>query len=395
MPNRGHMLQWSAVALLGVGVVMVNSASLMVGGEPVTVRSLLLGRPAIYAMLAVAVMIVAGRLDIRRLNGRGWLTNPIVWLTAAAMTLCVLVLVPGVGHQINGARRWLVVGPSSWHLTFQPSELAKWVLLMAVAWWCARYAGSLRRFMGGLLPPIVLIGLICGLIIVEDLGTAVLMATVAMLMLLAAGARFWHVAALAPPALAAIGTVIIISPYRIRRLTTFLDPFADPQGSGYHLIQSYLAIASGRTPWGLGNGPHKLGYLPADTTDFIFAIICEELGLAGAAMVIALYVLAIWLMLGIVRDCRHMFGRMLGLGVMLMIGLQALMNLAVVTGVVPTKGIALPLVSFGGTGWVLTGLAIGLVVAVDRLNRLEQTASEAPVLDEPRLAAPRSIVAHA
>jgi cell division protein FtsW len=221
--------------------------------------------------------------------------------------------------------------------------------------------------------------------VIEDLGTAVLIAAVGLLVLLAAGARWWHVALTVPPAAAAVIALIALSPYRMRRITSFLDPWADPQGSGYHLVQALNTIQEGGlTGRGLGNSVLKFGYLPEDTTDFLFAVICGELGLAGAFMVASIYGGLMLAGLAVVRECRHSFGRLLGLGVLLTVGLQALMNLAVVTGLVPTKGIALPLLSNGGTGWVMTSAAVGLLVAIDRINRLEATEiEEDPALDTP------------
>jgi len=170
---------------------------------------------------------------------------------------------------------------------------------------------------------------------------------------------------------------IVQEPYRLQRLTAFLDPWADMKGAGYHPIQSMLALAHGNvTGTGLGQGVQKFGYLPEDTTDFIFAVICEEMGFAGAALVIALYLTILWTGLGILRDCRDVFGRLVALGVMLTLGIQAAINLAVVTVMLPTKGIALPLVSAGGTGWVLTAFSLGLLAALDNANALERETGD-------------------
>jgi cell division protein FtsW len=395
MLTAGHILRLCVISLLGLATIMVNSAAMTVDSRPITVGSLLLGRPTIYALLAIGVMCVVGGLDIRRLASAKGLLNPIVLLLGLSTALCTLALIPGWGATINGSSRWLFLGPRSWGLTFQPSELAKWTAVLAMAWWCARHAGVMSRLRYGLVPPLAVLALLCGLIIIEDLGTAVLIGTVGGLMLIAAGARIWQVAMLVPPALAAVAVMIWQSPYRVKRLLAFLDPFADPQGIGYHAIQSMAAIAGGNR--GLGNGIQKQGYLPADTTDFLFAVICEEMGIAGAGLVIALYLAIIWAALLVIRECRHSFGRLLGFGVLCTIGLQAAMNIAVVTVVVPTKGIALPLLSSGGTGWVMGAAAIGLIVAIDRLNCLERqwdqtlprTGADAPPVELPRQAGPK------
>ena len=206
-----------------------------------------------------------------------------------------------------------------------------------------------------LVVPLCVIAVASGVVLIEDLGTGVLIATVSLFMLWAGGIRARH---LAGPVLlggAAIAAAIWTQPYRLARLIAFIDPWADPQGIGYHPIQSMLAIAEGGVGGrGLGGGIQKFGYLPEDTTDFLFAVICEELGLAGALLVAALLLALLWAALRILRDRSESFPRLLILGVMTTIALQSLLNIAVVTVVVPTKGIALPLLSAGGTGWVVT-----------------------------------------
>jgi hypothetical protein len=165
----------------------------------------------------------------------------------------------------------------------------------------------------------------------------------------------------------ALAAAIITNPYRIHRITSFLDPYQDAQGKGYHMIQSMVAVANGQFfGRGLGHGLQKFGYLPEDTTDFLFAIVCEELGVFGAALVIFLYGALLWSVLSVIRREPSRFLKLIALGVMATVGLQALINLAVVTGLGPTKGIALPLLSSGGTGWILTAASLGLVIAMDR-----------------------------
>ncbi|MEO1236471.1 MAG: FtsW/RodA/SpoVE family cell cycle protein, partial [Planctomycetota bacterium] len=215
-------------------------------------------------------------------------------------------------------------------------------------------------------------GLACGLVVVEDLGTAALIGAAAVGVLVAGGARLWQLAMLLPVAAGGLVAAILHSPYRVARLTAFLDPWADPRGTGYHPIQSMLAFAQGGVSGsGLGQSVQK-HYIPEDTTDFVFPVIAEELGLGGAGLVVGLFVAILWVGLGIVRDCDHLFGRLVGIGVLLTVGLQAVINLAVVTVVVPTKGIALPLVSAGGTGWVFTAFALGLVASLDNARAIEE-----------------------
>lgn len=378
MLRPAHIVQLAVVALLAIGVVMVHSAGLHVGRQPVSEQGLLeifLTRHTAYAGMAVAVMLLASRINVRELfRHHGW-TNPLWLIVVASLGLAAVTLVPGYGISVKGASRWLQLGPPSWGLTFQPSEMVKWVLVLAIAWWCARRRGVMHRFWHGLAPALLLVAVACGLIVIEDWGTAALVGVVALCLLAAGGARLWQLALTIPPAAGAAVAMVLHSPYRVTRLTTFLDPWQDPAGAGYHSIQSMLAIAQGGlTGRGLGNGIQKFGYLPEDTTDFIFAVICEEMGLAGAGLVVGLYLTILWVGLGIVRDCRDTFARLVGLGALLTVGLQAALNIAVVTVVVPTKGIALPLVSAGGTGWILTAFGLGLVAALDNANYEEATA---------------------
>jgi cell division protein FtsW len=227
----------------------------------------------------------------------------------------------------------------------------------------------LKRFRTGFVPGLGLLLAVVGLIISEDLGTAVLIVGAGMLLLVAAGVRIWHVAILAPIPVALMVLAIVVSPYRIQRIRAFLDPYADPQGQGYHMIQSMVAVSAGEfTGRGLGHGVHKFGYLPEDTNDFLFAIICEELGLFGAVFVLFLYGILIHAIFSILKRLGNPTARLIALGIMMTISFQALINLLVVTGLAPTKGIALPLLSAGGTGWVLTAFSLGLVIGMDRFH---------------------------
>jgi cell division protein FtsW len=219
----------------------------------------------------------------------------------------------------------------------------------------------------GFIPPMVLVLIVCALIASEDLGTAVLIGMVSVCMLIASGSKWWHAAMLFPIGALGFIAAVLSSPYRMNRVKAFFDPYEAPQTIGYHIVQSMGAISGGGLAGrGLGNSVQKFGYLPEDTTDFIFAIICEELGVVGAAVVISLYVALMLCGMSIVKRVEHPFSRLLGLGILLVVGLQALINIAVVTGSAPTKGIALPLLSSGGTGWVLTAFCIGLLVSMDR-----------------------------
>jgi cell division protein FtsW len=374
MLRAGHGVVLIVCALLAIGVVMVTSAGLTIDADrSVSLPQIVLGRPALLAALAIGALLVGTRVPVQRLGrlqvpalrlGRMQTPrSPIPWLAAGMVLLLLAVHLPVIGREVNGARRWINLGIAS----FQPSEVAKWGILYVLALYAAGRAAFMGRFVPGLLVPMALVSLVCGLIVTEDLGTAVLIGMVSATVLLAGGARLRHAALMVVPAGLGLAAAVLSSPYRLDRLRAWLDPYQDPQGIGYHVIQSMTTVAGGGLAGrGLGNGVQKFGYLPEDTTDFIFAVICEETGLAGATVVVSLYGGLLVCGWAIVRRCDDAFRRLLGLGILLTLGLQALINMAVVTGIAPTKGIALPLVSAGGTGWVLTAFSLGLLVSMGR-----------------------------
>ncbi len=392
-----------ALALLMVGVVMVNSASMSVSpigpegraGEDqvVTVASILLSRSTLYMVLAVGAMAACAFLPVRRLAdrlaaGSGVADHPLAGLgvlilaTGALLGCMALVYVPGLSREVNGSTRWIGVNiPAFGALSVQPSEIAKWALPAVLAVVAAKRARWMPTLTLGMAPAMLAVGAVCAFVVIEDFGTAALMGVAAVAVLLAGGVRLIHLALLAPAALLGLGVALVHSPYRIQRLVSFANPWADPQGSGYHMIQSLQTVAGGEV-WGrgLGHGLQKFGYLPEDTTDFLFAVICEELGVVGAGVVIALQAALVLAVYAVAR--REALGacKLFTLGVLATIGGQAAINLAVVTGLGPTKGIALPLVSSGGTGWVLTCAALGLVISIARTQPVE--LEEAEALDE-------------
>ena len=364
MLRAGHGLMLLTAGLLSIGVIMVNSAGLTVGAaEPVSLTGILLGRTTLLAVLAMAMMLIASRLPVDRLYRTASSAGLVPWIVIGVVLLLLAVHLPGVGREVNGARRWLSLGPAG----FQPSEVAKWSMIVVLALYAARHVAVMGQLNRGLLRPIVLVALVCGLIATEDLGTAVLIGAVSVCVLVAAGARLAYVALLAGPGMAGLVAAVLVSPYRIDRVRAFLDPWEDPQGIGYHVIQSMVTVAGGGVAGrGLGNSIQKFGYLPEDTTDFIFAIISEELGMIGVTVVVCLYGAMMLCGLSVITRVGHPFGKLLGLGILLTVGFQALINMMVVTGLAPTKGIALPLISAGGTGWILTAFCVGLLVAMDR-----------------------------
>jgi cell division protein FtsW len=372
MLTARHAVSLCALALLLMGVVMVQSAGMGLGrggDEPLTLARIVGSRPALYAAIALVSLALAqtppARSAARRFLSAPW-TSRSWWLLAVLVGVCLLPYLPGVGRNFNGAQRWIVIPlPGLREMSVQPSEIAKWGMVLMLARYGAALGERVRSFTQGLLPGLLAAALVAVIIAREDLGTAVLIAVVASVMLLGAGISLWRMAALAPLGLLGVAVGVLIEPYRIQRLTTFLNPFADPQDAGFHMIQSMSAIAGGGVfGRGLGFGIQKFGYLPEVQNDFLFAVICEELGFAGASLTLALE-LGLLVSISIAaRQIRLPAGKLVALGVMTTLGVQACINVMAVTGLGPTKGIALPLLSAGGTGWALTAAMLGLVAGL-------------------------------
>jgi cell division protein FtsW len=368
------------LALLLLGVVMVQSASAGAAERTDWQWSANAIKDAIFAAAGIVTFLVVGLFNYAWL-GRATAKlsrNPIVWLMAITVLANLLVLVPHIGVAVNGARRWVRLGP----VQIQPSELAKWAVVLYLAFLLARRPLDLDRFFTGFLPLLIPIAVLCLLVVIQDFGTAVLIALGALGMLVAGKVRLRHLIIVIPPVLAAGLWFVMHKEYRWKRITAFANPYAAPQREGYHMIQSLLSFATGGwTGRGLGNGIQKLGYLPEDTTDFIFAVICEELGIFGAMLTIALYLGVLYCAWQTVKMKTDNFGRLLAFGVGTMVTLQALINIAVATVSVPTKGLSLPLVSAGGSGLIITCAALGLLRSVSRFkNEGDEIVEEAAPL---------------
>lgn len=368
--SRSRLADYIAMViifLMGIGAVMVFSAGANLGYEFDLKRFYAFPalRQIMFFPMAVVVLLVASAIDYRwlRLRDRWWKSPP-VWGVFLSIVLLGIVLIPQLGTEINQARRWLrvTIGPVS--ISFQPSELAKWTMVFGLAAICAKSRPSVRRYWTWFVPLCALIGLVCGLIVVEDFGTAAFVAVVSFVILVIAGVRWWHILTLLPFAGAGVVAGLIHSPHRIKRLLAFLHPEQWPDVV-YQANQSLIAIGSGGV-WGkgLGEGISKYGHLPEDTTDFVFAVVGEELGLVGTVGVIGLFVLFICLGWVVVMRCHDRFGRLLAAGIVLTIGIQAALNIGVVTVVLPTKGIPLPFISSGGTSMLLSAVAVGVLLNI-------------------------------
>jgi cell division protein FtsW len=386
MLTRAQTILITVIALLCVGIVMVHSADMSFGGrQALSYKTILLSMPTYLAGLAMVALVLAMRVPAGAL---AWAQRAMPWLPCLLGPLLIAVVATvylgPLGHEAKGAARWIRIPNREGGLSIQPSEIAKWGVVLGMAWLGVANAERMKRFVPGLCLAMVVFGPAVLLIAKEDLGTAVLIASSSAVVLLAAGCRVTHFLALAPVGAMALVGLILAEPYRMKRLIAFSDPWADPQGSGFHMIQSLVAISSGGPAGrGLGYGLQKFEYLPEDRTDFLFAVVCEELGLVGALIVVVLFATLVWACIGVVRAQQDRFLKLLALGVTTTVGFQALINLLVVVGLAPTKGIALPLVSAGGTGWVLTAAALGFVASIDRHARAHAGAA-ADTADQPQ-----------
>jgi len=361
MPRKLRPDTWLfgvAVVLLSVGVVMVYSASAIVAAERFHDPYFFLKKQVFWALLGALALWLALRLDYRRLEGL------VVPLLLVAGVLLVLVLVPPLGQAINGTRRWIRLGPVS----FQPAELAKLALVVYLAAFLARRRDALGDFRRGLLPPLAVAGVLAALVLAQpDLGSCLTLVALTFALLFLAGGRVRHLALVLAPALPLLAVAVWVAPYRVRRITTFLDPWSDPRGSGFQIIQSWLAFGNGGLlGQGIGGSQQKLFYLPEAHTDFIFAIVGEELGLVGALAIVGLFVVLAWRGLRIGLRAPDPFGAYLALGITVLIATQAVVNLGVVTGLLPTKGLPLPFISFGGSALLVTMLATGVLLNISQ-----------------------------
>jgi cell division protein FtsW len=352
------LLLWAVLALTALGLVMIYSASAVAARQHSGDEFFYLKRQLVAAAVGLGAMLAAMRMGYRRLQR---LAYPLLLLGFAA--LC-FVLLPGIGQSIGGARRWIRLPGAS----LQPAELAKLSFVLYLAYSLSKKREKVRVFSIGFLPHCLVALLFIGLCLLEpDFGSAVEIALLLFTMLFAAGARIsWivgSVLAAAPFAYLAIAR----SPYRKRRILAFLDPWSHRHDIGYQVAESLMSIGSGGL-WGLGlgDGRQKLYFLPEAHTDFIFSIIGEELGLLGSALVIALYAVILWRGFRAALNATEAFGTYTALGLTALIGFGALTNLGVAMGVLPTKGLTLPFVSYGGTSLVGSLFAAGILLSVSQ-----------------------------
>ena len=360
-----RVIETVVLLLMATGTVFVFSAGATLSGDFdlgqfynfTTLKQL------VFFPLAVLVMYTVSRMDYRRFSiaqrPPGYSLTP--YLSIITLGFLIAVLIWGVER--NQSKRWLDLAPGSVYVSFQPSELAKWVIILFLAAYLERYSDSINRFWSRFMPVCLIAGFVVGLIVIEDFGTAAFIAMMTFFMLLLGGAKLWHLLLPIPVVVPAFVWAILSSPTRINRITSFLDP----GNMAYQARQSLIAISTGGLHGkGLGRGVVKYGHLPEDTTDFIFSIIAEEMGLAACGFVIVLFLMFAVAGVIVALRCQDRFGRLVAAGIVMAITIQAAINIGVVTVVLPTKGIPLPFISAGGTSMLLTAAAVGVLLSIAR-----------------------------
>ncbi len=370
--NIGPFIETVVLILMATGMVFVFSAgaNISTNYDLQHFYDFTILKQILFFPLAVLVMYISSRVDYRRfrLSVGSPAKSLVLYLLMFSIGLLVLVLIPGIGVERNEARRWLDLVPGPLYVSFQPSELAKWAMVFFLAAFVARFAESIKLFWRRFVPVCLVTGLVGALIVTQDFGTAAFISLLTLLMLVIGGACWWHLLTPLPVTAAAFYAAIVSSPTRINRITSFINP----EAISYQARQSLIAISSGGI-WGkgLGQGISKYGHVPEDTTDFVFAIIAEELGFVGAVGVIALFALFVVVGIIIVARCENRFGRILAAGIVLSIAIQAAVNIGVAMVVLPTKGIPLPFISAGGTSMLLSAGAVGVLLNIARQTDIQ------------------------
>lgn len=351
-------------ALLSLGLLMVLSASITAADREIGEPFYYLLRQTAYLGLGMAAGVACLWVPMRF-----WERSSVILLVLAYLLL-IAVLIPGIGREVNGSTRWLPLGP----VNLQVSEPARLLILIFVSAYVARRPEELANTAAGFFKPMGLVILACALLLLEpDFGAATVLLATAMAVLFAGGVRLRYFTMLLVPAATVLALLALSSPYRLRRLTAFLDPWQDPYDTGFQLTQSLIAIGRGEvTGVGLGGSVQKLFYLPEAHTDFVFAVFAEEFGLLGIVVLIALYGILVWRVLAVSSRCARagsLFPACLTFGLGAWLGAQAMVNIGVNMGLLPTKGLTLPLMSFGGSSLIVCCAALGIIFRADLESR--------------------------
>jgi cell division protein FtsW len=351
----------STLTILSIGVIMVYSASAVLAFHDFGDSLYYLKRQLVFAGLGITAMIVLMNVDYHY-----WKRYAMLSLILG-FVLLVLVLIPGIGVVRGGARSWLGIAS----LGIQPSEFMKLAMILFMSKYLSESHVDITLFRRGLMPMLLLMGAAFGLIMLQpDLGTGAVLLGATMMIIFSAGARMTHLLSLGALGLIGFAGLIIAAPYRLKRIMNFIDPWADPLGGGYQIIQSLYAIGpGGLVGLGLGMSRQKYNYLPEPQTDFIFSILAEELGFIGGATLILLFLLLLWRGMRAAITAPDTFGSLLAVGIVGMIAVQVIINIGVVTGMMPVTGITLPLVSAGGSSLTLMLTAIGILLNISRYSK--------------------------
>jgi cell division protein FtsW len=354
MRNIRNSIFLIVMILIGVGIVMIYSASAIYAYARMGDSLFYLKRHLLYLALGFAIMLGMMAVNLNLVKKHAKL------ILLFSVLLLILVLVPHIGREAGGARRWFRLGP----VNFQPSELIKLTMIIYIADLMARKKELAKSFWHGFVPPMMALGFVVGLVLLEpDLGTAVAISAITIIMLFVSGVKISQIMAFILASIPVLYMLVLSKPYRRRRILAFLNPWADRRGTGFQIIQSFVALGSGGLfGIGLGQSKQKLFYLPASHTDFIFSIIGEELGFLGTASIVVLFMCFVWQGMKVVIKAEGYFEKYLSLGIVSLIALEAIINIGVTAGALPTKGLPLPFISYGGSGLIFHMAAVGLLL---------------------------------
>ncbi len=365
--ERGHMdtmLLFCVVLLVGIGITMNYSASAVLSSERFNDSYYFLKRSLIFSITGFIALTIASRMPYVVYRKYAYL------ILLGALVLVGAVFIPGIGKKIGGATRWLNFGLVS----FQPSEAAKIAMIVFLAYSLEKKSHLIKTFSVGFVPHIFFMCVVAACILIQrDFGSAAIIALITWVMMFVAGVRLSYLLGMVGGIIPIAIILIVNSPYRQRRIFSFLNPWSDQYGSGFQMIQSFVAFNEGG--WfgrGLGQGQQKLFYLPEAHTDFIFSVIGEELGLMGVFFVVFLFGLFCYRGLRISLKAPDLFGRYIALGCTLLIGAEAIFNMGVVMGMLPTKGLTLPFISYGGSSLVMSLLAVGVLLNISTYKRIDR-----------------------
>ncbi len=353
-----YLLVISTLLLVAIGLVSVYSASSLISQHYYGDSFRFLKHQMVHVVIGTTALLIVARIPYEWYRE---MTYPFLFISMAGL---VLLLIPGVGKKIHGAFRWLIIGP----VRIQVSEFAKLALIIYLSYSLEKKMDRIKSFSIGFLPHVLVGGVLAVLVVLEpDLGTALTMMLLVFVLLFVAGVRLHYLAGSVLAGLPFLYLLIWNVPYRLERVLGFINPWADPYKRGYHLVHSLMAVSNGGF-WGVGLGKsyQKLFYLPEPHTDFILAVIAEELGLFGVLAIVILFGIMLWRGILIARNAPDLFGMYLATGIITMIGLQAVINMGVVIGLLPTKGLPLPFISYGGSSLLVCLIGIGIILNIGK-----------------------------